>query len=173
MFNQSPPDAWQPTPCYCDQAQKGDIDWTGMRTEDGAKAAAEWDRVNSWTNGLAWSSWEEVSTKFPASVARTQYEAQSAIKAIRAGQQTLPAEQRSHKIDDTWSVPRADYVAAVEFGSGVFHAVLFNGEWHQNEDFSYAQTANSPAWVIWVNRFHAILDQVPDDVTVTIVDYHV
>jgi hypothetical protein len=46
ILNRPPPEIWQPTPGYCDQARKKDIDWVGMATEAaGAKADAESDLV--------------------------------------------------------------------------------------------------------------------------------
>ena len=53
ILNRRPPEIWQPTPCYCDQARKKDIDWVGMRAEAGAKAGAAWDLVHCWSKGTS------------------------------------------------------------------------------------------------------------------------
>jgi hypothetical protein len=167
ILNRPPPEAWQPTPGYCDQARKKDVDWVGMATEAGAKAGAEWDLVYDWTKGTPWSSWAEVQRKFTGDTARDHYQAQPAIQAIREVQKTLPAGQRRLSIDDAWSGSREDYVAAAEAGAGVTFAVIFNGEWFGSDMLAEGTDAN------WNEQFHAILDQVPDEATVTVVDCHV
>jgi hypothetical protein len=158
------PEIWQPTPGYCDQALKKDIDWAGMATQ-GRGAGTEWDHlVHAWTKGMSWSAWTEVRGRFADDVARHHYWSQPAIKAIREGQQTVPRERRRWDIDDAWSGPREDYVATAEANAGVTHAVVFNGECLLSDD--HAGEAQ------WNKRFRAILDRVSGEATVTIVDCH-
>lgn len=165
ILNRPPPEIWQPTPGYCDQARKKDVDWVGMMTEAGAKAGAEWDLVYGWTRGTPWSSWAEVQRKFTGDAARDHYWAQPAILAIREGRQTVPPEQRRWDIDDAWSGRREDYVAAAEASAGVTYAVVFNGEWLQSDTVDQETD--------WNKQFHAILDRVPDETMITVVNCHV
>jgi hypothetical protein len=100
-------------------------------------------------------------------VARHHYWSQPAIKAIREGQQTVPPEQRRWDIDDAWSGRREDYVARAEANAGVTYALVFNGEWLQSD------TVDQETDEDWNKQFHAILDRVPDETMITIVDCHV
>ena len=164
VLNQPKPEAWSPTPGYCDQARKMDVDWLGMAAEAGEKAGAMWDMVHSWTGGASWSSLAEVRTKF-GDDAWHHYRIQPAIKAILERQQTLPPERQWWDIDDTLSRTREDYVAAAEASAGVTYAVVFNGEWFQSDD--HADPAD------WNNLFRAILNRLPDETLVTVADCHV
>ncbi len=167
VLNLPPPAIWQPTPGYCDQARKNDIDWAGMATEAGAKAGAEWDRVYAWTKGTPWLSWAEVQRNFTGDTARDHYWAQPAILAIREGQRTLPPEQMEWLIDDSLSGTREDYVAAAEERAGVPYAVVLDGQWLGSD------TVDQETGADWNKRFHDLLDRVPEQSMVTIVDCHV
>ena len=167
ILNKPQAATWQPTPGYCDQAKKMDIDWVGMQAEAGAKAGAEWDLVNSWTKGERWSTWAELHAKFTGDLARDHYASQPAIKAIREGLQTLPPEQRRWLIDDGWLGTREDFVSAAEKRAGVPFAIIFNGAWLDSDTVDQETDAD------WNTQFHAILDRVPDEEMVTIVDCHV
>jgi hypothetical protein len=167
ILNRPPPEIWQPTPGYCDQARKKDIDWVGMQAEAGEKAGAEWDLVRAWTKGTPWSSWAEVRHKFTGDAARDYYHAQWAIKAIREGQQTLPPEQRRWLINDALSGTREDYVAAAEDRANVPHAVVIDGQWLDSDTVDQETDAD------WNKQFRAMLARFPDEAMVTIVDCHV
>ena len=117
--------------------------------------------------GHPWSSWAEVQRKFTGDAARDHYWAQPAILAIREGQQTLPPEQRRWHIDDAWSGPREDYVAAAEAARASPMRSCFNGQWLESDTVDQETDAD------WNKQFHAILDRVPDETMVTIVDCHV
>jgi hypothetical protein len=167
ILNRPPPEIWQPTPGYCDQARKKDIDWVGMQAEAGEKAGAEWDLVRAWTKGTPWSSWAEVRHKFTGDAARDYYHAQWAIKAIREGQQTLSPEQRRWLINDALSGTREDYVAAAEDRANVPHAVVIDGQWLDSDTVDQETDAD------WNKQFRAMLARFPDEAMVTIVDCHV
>jgi hypothetical protein len=167
IFNRRPSAPWQPKPGYCDQTRKMDVDWMGMRAEAGAKAGARWDRVQIWTKGEQWSPWAGISAKFIGDLAREHYASQPAIKAISEGQQTLPPEQRTFLIDDALLGTREDYVSAAELSAGVPHAVVINHEWLS------CDMSDQEIGADWNKRFHEILDQVPDEFLITMIDCHV
>ena len=123
--------------------------------------------MHAWTKGTPWSSWAEVQRQFAGDAARHHYHAQWAIKAIREGQLTLPPEQRRWLIDDALSGPREDYVAAAEQRAGVPYAVVFDGKWLDTNMADQETDAD------WNKQFRAILERVPDESMVTIVDCHV
>jgi hypothetical protein len=163
MFNKPQPAAWQPTPGYCDQARKMDIDWAGMQAEAGVNAGAEWDLVNSWTKGERWSTSEKLRGKFTADDAGRRYRSQSAIQAIREGQQKLPPGERPG-LSDEWLHTREQFVAAAAERAGIPYAMVFRGEWLESRGEGVTD---------WNKQFRAILDQVADEAMITMLDCHV
>lgn len=153
-----------------DFARKKDIDFEGMRDEAGEDAAEKWDKAFAAHGGASWEDWETVRAKHPDSVedAREEYWVQPAVDAI------------SKAFDSPWVNPdqylvtRDEYVTAARNSAVNPFALVKNAKWHEKgEMLMFGRSNDKMTQAEWNSVVGEIIDSLPDDTLLTIVDCHI
>lgn len=152
------------------QARKGDIDMEVMRDKAGRQAAERWDTAASISRGEGWMSWKHVLDVVHGGnviAAREAYRAQPVIHAVAQALYT------SYDQVDEYLVPRDQYIEEERAFAMVPYAVVMNGEWLDKgliEQLGVSEAAQ--IWQAWGTRAIQILEALPDDTLITVVDCH-
>lgn len=154
---------------YCDQAKKGDIDFDAMRDEKGAKAAATWDKAYSLHHGQTWETWPAMRERLGVEEARKQYHEQPAIQAMRKDD-----DLRWHDSLDVFMQSRDEFIQAARDRAIVTFAVVKEGQWFEKGEMGWwACVSNEKDQNDWNRQFNELLDGLPDDTVLTVVDCHI
>lgn len=151
-----------------DSARKGDIDIEGMRLQARVKAALKYDEVRKVIDPFVsnYVTWEDMRSKHTdIKKAREEYHAQEIIVEFK-------------KIDngffsdiDPYMVDRETYLENIELKAFTTFALLMDGKWAERGKMGWwASVSNEDA--SWEKNFATILDSIPDDHWLTIVDCH-
>lgn len=155
---------------YADHALKGAIDFDGMRDEAGRAAAERWHKVNIATGGTPWETWETVRAKHPGNIeeARREYHAQPSKEAA------------SKALDNPWDgvdeylVTLDQYVQQERDRSTVLYAVVKDGKWIAKGNMGWFGMSNDTEdQSDWNRKVNEMLDAMPDDTPITVVDCHI
>jgi hypothetical protein len=167
----------QPTDAnYCDSALKKDIDFATMRDEAGNEAAKRWDEAHAIISGRTWLTWEQVQEKITEGqgeknvwdVRREFYHDQEALKALRQ-QFNNPFANL-----DEFLTPREAYVNTARNAAGTTFAVLKDGEWYEKGDMGWwGMVSDEKGQDAWNEQFAKLIDDLPDDTRLTVVDCHI
>lgn len=163
---------------YADQAFKRDIDFDGMRAESAIEASLRWDRARRIVGlDATWASWKTVlatakesGAKNYGAVARDEYWNQAAVKALRDSKE----REYAFDIDDWLALPMGEYVERQTLRLVSPYAVLFGGEWTARGEmgwFGMSDDDGDP--LVWYRKANELLDALPDDALLTIVDCHI
>jgi hypothetical protein len=166
---------------FCDQANAGDIDWAFMIEEKRKKAGEEFDKVFPLIDGKQFTSWESLCDKAQAGEiswddARTTYHAQSVLSAVGKALG-----------DDYWDVSdviqgviavkgsRGAYVENMARSRAATWAILYKGEWIEKGRMGWFATsdATTDSKANFLTRFWEIIDGLPADELVSMVDCHI
>ena len=149
-----------------DQALKRDIDFEAMRAERARQAAETYDAVAEAIEGTAINeSWEVVFALYPDE-AEEKYHDQARVKAFIKFAETKEGREMvgySSFVDD-FNMTRTEYIQQERHGAIAPYAVVKDGRWYdslENDD----QT--------WHSIFANMLEEVPDDEVLTLVDCHI
>ena len=151
---------------WADCARKGDVDWEGMRSEAEKEAAELYDKMR----GLApedWAPWETVREQFgPIERAREIYNAQPQVIALRK-------EEPWHEVD-SFLESRERYIELAGKAAVATFAILQDGEWIERGEMGWwAVISNDTGKENWMDKAWQIIQSVPDDEMITIVDCHI
>lgn len=156
-----------------DQARKGDIDFDTPMNEAGEKAAILWDAVNNVAPD-GWMTWEMVrKDEQDISKASVTYHKQpSLISAKEAIKQVKNTDDLFFFEFDELLTDRASYVEKKRKEAIGTFAVLVDGKWLEKGDMGWwACVSNENE--NWADDFIGILDRIPDDKLLTVVDCHI
>jgi len=152
-----------------DQAIKGDIDWEGMRTDAGTKAAALWDKVNNVAPNK-WESWDSVLKRIGSGKideARNFYHSQPGRVAIRADQDLI-------WVEDDVLIPRDEYIQAARDKACSTYAVVVDSKWIGKGKMGwFGMSDDKEDSVTWAKKVTELIDSLSDDTLLTIVDCHI
>lgn len=163
-------------PEFCDSALKGDIDFEKMRQDAADEAAQDWDDAHEIIGDRSWLTWEEVQKvitedqgeKKVWDLRREFYHGQEALKALR------------QKFDnpfldlDKYLVPREKFIATARNTAGTTFAVLKDGQWYEKGDMGWwGMVADEKDQDSWNEQFAKLIDELPDDTRLTVVDCHI
>ena len=163
-------------PGFCDSALKKDIDFDAMRQTAADEAAESWDEAHEIIGDRTWLTWEQVQSVITESdeavdvweKRRIFYNEQEALKAVRS------------KYDnpfmnlDKFLVPREEFVADARAAACTTFAFIKDGEWYERGEMGwFAAVANEKPRDEWSEQFARMIDELPEDVRVTIVDCHI
>lgn len=154
---------------HADSAMKRNIDIAGMRDAAGAAALARWERAAALTGGAAWEAWDLIRDRTEGiDVARALYNAQPAVIALRA-------DNRDPFFNlDQFLAPKDRYVQEARDSAIATFAVVRNGEWAEKGSMGWFGCAsNEMPQSEWNKLFNDMLDGLPDDTRLTVVDCHI
>lgn len=151
---------------WADSARKGDVDWEGMRSEAEKEAAERYDSARA----LApedWTPWETVREQFgPIERAREIYGAQPQVIALRKDDPWVQV--------DSFLESRDRYIELAGKSAVATFAILREGEWIERGKMGwFAIISNDTGKENWMDKAWEIIQSVPDDELITVVDCHI
>lgn len=153
---------------WADQCRKGDIDWTGMRQAAADKAADFYDQVVAIAPGK-WESWESVRSRFiTVESAREFYRLQPGRVAL-----SKSANRDMLWASDAVLVSREEYIQQARDHACITFAFVKDGKWIERGEMGwFGMSTDLVDQTDWVNQVNNMLDQLPDDTLITLVDCH-
>lgn len=159
------------------ECRKSEVDFDGMRDESGAGAAARWDKAHAakvaagFDVNATWASWKHVRDVLHAGdidAARDAYNAQPIILAIMA------AMDHPFRGVDEYLTPRDEYIQQARDSACAPYAVVNGGEWIAKGTMGwFGMSADTATQAGWNRRVNELLDSLPGDTKLTIVDCHI
>lgn len=174
-----------------DYAYKGQIDIEGMRNEAAEKAANEYDLVHSILASVSepFARFNEILAKHCPDMkniddepeesdadsdarnvrteeARTEYRAQPGYKALHADERT----RWFWNLDVFFDQTRVEYIQAARDRAFTTFAYLKDGKWIEKDDGGWSE--ESPKQAEWNAAFTQMIDSLPDNTLMTLVDCH-
>ena len=155
-----------------DQCRKGLVDIEGMRNEAGVKAAEKFDKFLWLSAGCAplvpWAVVNEWMFKDDMEAARKYYGDQPIVKAFRADE-----EARWWNLED-FECGREKYIQDAREKALRTFAVVKDGQWYEKGKMGWwACVADEKDEEKWTAEFNTLIDGLPDDTLLTIVDCHI
>ena len=149
---------------WADCARKGDVDWDGMRSEAEKEATERYDKMRS----LApedWTPWETIRDQSESiDKAREVYRAQPQVNAIR--------ESGWWNVD-SFIEERGRYIELAGKSAVATFAILRDGEWIERGEMGWWAISNDTGKENWMDKAWEIIQSLPDDELITVVDCHI
>lgn len=159
-------------PGYADEARKGDIDLAQMREDAAVKARALWRSTRDITGGLGWDTWDDTRGRYSGDInrARDEYAAQPAIVLLKASGR----REYSWEIDCELALDEEVYVQRRRDAALSSYAFLRGGIWTERGSMGWFGCASDEmTQAQWQDLFNRMIDQLPDDMLLTVVDCHI
>lgn len=159
-----------------DVALKGSIDIAGMRDEAGTEAAATWDKAAAakvaagLDENTTWESWDAVRAKHPGDIeaARTEYHAQPAKAAISKVFDSFFFNA------DALLVGREAYIEQARNAALSPYALVKDGQWFAKGRMGWwGMSDDKLTQDDWNRKVCELLNSLPDETQITIVDCHI
>jgi len=159
----------QPREGYVDQALKGDIDFEGMTNDVVEKSEEEYNKFHNILNGRTVPIWKEILEKYGTEKiddARKEYNENQVIKDLmQAGY---------HFNIEKFLIDKETFLKISADSAFVTYALVKDGEWHQRGEMGwFGMSSNEKENDVWNSEFHKIIDSLPDDTILTLVDCHI
>lgn len=156
-----------------DQARKKDIDFAAMMQDAATAAEQRFDGAARIINGRTWTSWKATREALAPDIdtARRRYNGQKVVTDLDAWNETI------HELDfffdpDQFLCTRDKYIHKAKCNSISTFAILKDGEWLERGEMGwFGCTGNEKE--TWEDDFIAVLNTIPDDALLTIVDCHI
>lgn len=165
-----------------DVIRKRDIDFASMRADAAHDAAMEYDYIAGIFGDLPpHAPWSEFSDISNMDERRKTYRAQPRIMAWDTAAKAMTFDERrkapfdlSFGNADDFLVSREQYIAAAVSRAGTTFAVLNDGKWHERGEMGWwACVSNEKDPETWCSMFQKLMDDLPDDTLLTVVDCHI
>lgn len=159
-----------------DSAYKRDIDFDHMRNAAGQEAAHYWDKAAAakvaagFAESTLWEPWSTIRARHETNpdAARVEYSAQPVVEALRA-----VFDNPFHDIDQ-YLVPREQYVQQARDKATVMYAVVKDGQWLAKGDVGWwGMSDDKVSQEDWNRKVNEMLDALPDNTLITVVDCHI
>ena len=156
-------------PGRADATTKGAIDFEGMRDEAGKKAAERWDQAAAAHCGQSWEPWSVIGPRTGYDdVARKTYNEQPAVQALRK-----VFNNPFHDIDQ-YLTPRDQFIQQARDSATVLYAFVKDGQWVGKGEMGWFGMSSGDAdQGEWSRKVNEMLDALPDDTPITVVDCHI
>lgn len=163
-------------PGWVDSALKRDIDFDGMRDKDGNEAAERWDKAAAakvaagFSADATWDSWDTVRERHPGAIdaARDEYHAQPILKAVKEA-----LDNPFRGVDDLL-VSREQFIQQARDRALVTYAMIKDGQWYAKGDMGWwGMSTDDMTQDEWNRKVNEMIDGLPDDTQITIVDCHI
>lgn len=166
-----------PEPKTADIARKGDIDFEYLRNKAEERAIEEIDLVlESVKDTPEPLSWDKIREMFPESTdqARTYYREQPRIKAFND-------MTKEHKEIFGWmasyedyNCTREEYIKRQRNGAFSTYAFVKDSNWYSKGKMGWwGASSDEVTQDEWNVRFNQMIDELPDDTILTLVDAHI
>jgi hypothetical protein len=174
----------QPGEDRADILMKGDIDVEGMRNEAAEKAADRWDRFHAIIAGLpeplTWKQMQEKhrtgetdedgEPKVDWDAARKEFHEQPAVLALR---NSKDRDAIWWEVDE-FMVPRERFVRHWRNRALSTFAVVKDGVWYEKGRMGWwGMVANEKEQEVWDQQVAELIDGLPDNTLLTVVDCHI
>jgi hypothetical protein len=173
----------QPESGTADVLLKGEIDWAAMRDAAGEKAAKKYDLAMSIFGDLPQHvSWPQVRAEHEGKpdTAREIYWAQARCKAWQEAGKSRRAEFDAvgfhpfYDDADQFLVSRERYVTSARNRAGTTFAVVKDGKWYERGKMGWwAYVSDEKDEETWVSMFAKLIDELPENTQLTVVDCHI
>lgn len=168
---------------WVDQARKGDIDFEGMRADAAAKAAGRYDLLARLFGGEIpeFEPWEAIKDD-DIKRRRERYWDQPALRRLselrkHSEDLGLSEEDRSFLVFvelDEFRVGRQAYVERAALSALCTFAVVKDGKWYERGEMGWWSVVhNDKGKDAWIEELSKLVESVPDDTMLTIVDCHI
>ncbi len=160
-----------PSADRADMCLKADIDLDGMREEAGEKAAERWDLYHSIVSQhppiIPFADLREKHTG-DIGAARTEYWAQAGIQALRQNKESAWFEP------DDFLKDRAAHIQHAKDRALSTFAVVRDGQWYEKGSMGWwGCVSDEKDETAWIAEFNSLLDGLPDNTMLTVVDCHI
>lgn len=167
-----------------DSARKGDIDFAAMRDEQGQEAAEHYDGAMKIighlpTNEVFKAIVERLPEDEQGDIARDLYWKQPRCLAWKAAEKQA-AERREDwpfgwdASPDDFLLTREQYIQCARNRAGVTFAVVRDGKWFERGVMGWwAIVSGEKDEETWFSIFANLVDGLPDDTRLTVVDCHI
>ena len=177
-----------PTEDRADSTTKGNIDMEGMREDAATTAVEQYDLFAAVTAGLPpITSWEAMLVKYgvkegtvaqvPGGVqaARTEYHEQPAIKALAQNEATRWFDASDFVFDGNDEVSaRSAYIQNARNRIFSTYAFVKDSKWYGKGEMGwFGMSHNEVSEDEWLAKFNQMIDELPDDTLLTVVDCHI
>lgn len=171
-----------PNKGYADQARKGDIDFEYMIEEAGIKARDQYLLVQDFFGGeipkiRPWKEFlENEKDSLGIEECRKLYHDQDAIRKLHSDLlKDHPRKEELNWIDlEDFQMSEEEYVAEAKQRALITFAVLMDGKWYERGKMGWwATVSDEKDLMMWEQEFNKLLDTIPDDTLLTIVDCHI
>lgn len=163
----------QANPKGVDVAMKRDVDFEGMREDARWKARAEWQKIHDLVGHLLdeFRTWDHVRDEmFPEDIdeARKFYHAQPAMQELRKQE-----DLRWLSLED-FLCPLEEYETRRSNSCTTTFAFVKDGQWIERGNMGFwAVVTNEQDKEEWDKAFNQMLDELPADTWLTVVDCHI
>jgi hypothetical protein len=152
-----------------DQARKGDVDFESMRAAAAARAGERWDAVHAIIAGRSWQTWDALREQHP--------DIDDARKAYR-GQEVVIDVGRDKRFvfdgPDEFACTRDSYVERARLHALSTFAVVKDGQWYERGSMGWwCAVTDEKDHDEWSRQFAALLDELPDETLISVVDCHI
>lgn len=155
---------------YADQVLKGDIDIDGMRNEAGLKAQNTYEKMMRIFGDLPPNiTWEDVRESFKDDIngAREFYNSQPRVVAIR------DSREWGYNADD-FLISKEEYIEDARNAALSPYAVVKDGKWYQKGRMGWFwMSTNEMTQQEWNKQVSDMIDSIPDDTMISLVDCHI
>ncbi|WP_288078571.1 hypothetical protein [Pseudomonas sp.] len=163
-------------PSWVDSVVKSAIDFDGMREKDGNEAASRWDKAAAakvaagFAADATWDSWDTVRERHPGAIdaARDEYHAQPVMKAVK-----VALDNPFRGVDDLL-VSREQFIQEARDRALVTYALVKDGQWCAKGEMGWwGMSSDDMPQEEWNRKVNELIDSLPDDTLITIVDCHI
>lgn len=152
-------------------ANKGDVDWEGMRDAAAARALTEYLKVHTLVAGRTWKTWAEVR-------AENEGVGIQEIREIYWEQPVMADFQASNDFHfleyDNFRCTEEEYVQRQRDAAICTFAVLKDGVWYERGSMGWwGMVSDEKDKSEWHRQFNELVDSLPDDTLLSVVDCHI
>lgn len=160
----------KPKAVKADSCQIRDLDLASLREEAVKEAEKRYTFFESITKGRALPHFETILKECNnnAEEARNIYWSTPVIKDLMETRKFSPFNLNSYR------VTREEFVRRAERDAFVFHAVLKDGRWYEAGAMGWwGVVHNEKDEDVWATQFAALMESLPPDTFITVVDCHI
>lgn len=167
-------------PGYADQALRGDVDLDQMRNDAEVKARYLWEETRKLTGGLTWETWDDTLVRYCGSeekrdpskidLAREEYHGQPALELLKASGK----DAYRWDTNDDLTLDLDKFIKLQRDRACAHFAFVRDGQWTERGDMGwFGMAANELSDGQWLPMFNKMLDELPDDTLLSVVDCHI